>query len=611
MTGSKIPLQNSDTEELDFDPEALRRKYLLERDRRMRADGPDQYIEVAGDLSRFANDPYANPDFARDPIQRDHEVVVVGGGFGGLQVGAQLRQAGFDDVCIIEKASDFGGVWYWNRYPGVACDTESYVYFPLLEDTGYMPTAKYARGEEIREHAQRIGRQFDLYRSALFQTVVTEARWLQDIGRWRISTDRGDELRARFLILAGGPLNRPKLPGIPGIETFKGHSFHASRWDYTYTGGDANGNLTGLRDKRIGIIGTGATGVQSIPHLGASAKELYVFQRTPSSVDARNNRPTDPDWAKSLKPGWHRERMENFSAVLSGEEFEVDLVNDGWTDIIGSILLAARRKAHAGEHVADEQQLIQLADYKKMERVRARIGDVVKNKPTAEALKPWYNQFCKRPCFHDEYLDTFNRSNVHLVDTEGRGVERITEKGVVVAGREYELDCLIFGTGFEWGTDYTRRMGFEIYGRNEQTLTDKWADGVRTFHGIYTRGFPNLLFMMTTHSGISSNFVHILDVQARHIAYVLSEMRGRSARVLETSQQAESEYTDMIVNMAKKRESWVKECTPSFFTNEGIFDERSARSSRYARGFTKFIRLLADWREEGNLQGLEYSTLSR
>jgi cyclohexanone monooxygenase len=605
MTMPTGALQLPEIDELAFDPAALRRKYDLERDRRLRTDGNDQYVEVTGEYAHFLDDPYVDPLLSREPIVRDVEVLVVGGGFGGLLSAARLREAGFDDICIIEKGGDFGGTWYWNRYPGAACDTESYIYLPLLEETGYMPAAKYARGPEILEHSRRIGRHFDLYRSAIFQTVITDMRWLDDAARWQVTTDRKDVLRARFVVLAGGPLHRPKLPGVPGVGSFKGHTFHTSRWDYDYTGGDGNGGLTGLKDKRVGIIGTGATAVQCVPHLGAGAKELFVFQRTPSSVDVRNDRPTDPEWARSLKPGWQRERVANFTAVISGAEFEVDLVNDGWTDLIGGILLSARRKAVAGETVSNEAELIQLADYSKMERVRARIDAVVKDPGTAEALKPWYNQFCKRPCFHDQYLDTFNRPNVHLVDTQGKGVERITERGVVVDGREYELDCLIFGTGFEVGTDFTRRLGFEVHGRDGLTLTEKWHDGAQTFHGLFTRGFPNLFVMTTQQSGQSANFQHMMAEQAQHIAWVLDKTRSSSVRTIEASEQAEADWVNSIVKLARMRQPFLNECTPGYYNNEGQPNERIARNSPFWRGPMAFLKIWDKWRKDGSMQGLE------
>ena len=594
-----------------FDPVALRARYEVERLRRLRDDGNAQYVEIAGKFAHYLDDPYVEPGFQRDAVVREVDVLVVGGGFGGLLAAARLRAAGYDDLCMIEKGGDFGGTWYWNRYPGAACDTESYIYLPLLEETGYMPVSKYARAPEILEHSRRIGRHFDLYRSTLFQTVITGMQWQDDAARWRVTTDRGDVLSARFVVLAGGPLNLPKLPGIPGVDRFQGHSFHTSRWDYAYTGGDATGGLTGLNDKRVGIIGTGATAVQCVPHLGAAAKELFVFQRTPSSVDVRNDRPTDPAWAASLQPGWQRARMDNFTTVISGGRFDVDLVNDGWTDLITNILLAARRQPATGGAPMDTEALIQLADFQKMQRVRARVDAVVKNPATAEALKPWYNQFCKRPCFHDQYLDTFNRPNVHLVDTQGQGVERITERGVVVAGREVELDCLVFGTGFEVGTDFTRRLGFEVQGRGGLTLTEKWRQGASTYHGLFTRGFPNLFVMTTQQSGQSANFQHMLDEQSRHIGHILGEVKARGLRTLEATAQAEADWVATIVKYAQGRRAYLAECTPGYYNNEGQPDERSERNSQFWRGPTAFIRLLDEWRKAGTLPGLEVTGLAQ
>jgi len=592
------------------DTEALRRKYEAERLKRVRADGSAQYVAITGRHAHYLDDPYVAPGFTRDPVVREMDALVVGGGFGGLLAAARLRAAGYDDLCIIEKAGDFGGTWYWNRYPGAACDTESYIYLPLLEETGYMPVAKYAKAPEILEHSRRIGRHFDLYPSALFQTVITGVVWDEAAARWRVSTNRGDQLAARFVVLAGGPLNLPKLPGIPGLDTFQGHSFHTSRWDYAYTGGSSLGGLSGLADKRVGIIGTGATAVQCVPHLGAGARQLYVFQRTPSSVDVRNDRPTDPAWAQSLQPGWQRERMHNFTTVISGGRFEVDLVNDGWTDLINNIALAAHRHAQAGGDAADPEALVQRADDLKMQKVRARVDAVVKDPATAEALKPWYNQFCKRPCFHDQYLDTFNRPNVQLVDTAGQGVERITERGVVVAGQEYELDCLIFGTGFEVGTDFTRRLGFEVTGRNGLTLTDKWKDGASTFHGMFTRGFPNLFVMTTQQSGQSANFQHMLDEQSRHIGHILGEVKARGLRTLEASAGAEEKWVDTIVKLARTRHDFLAACTPGYYNNEGNPDARTERNNQFWRGPMVFIRLLDEWRKAGTLPGLEVTPLA-
>lgn len=591
--------------DLGFDPEALRARYRQERDRRLRGDGNAQYVEIKGDYTRYLEDPFAPTDFSREPISAETDVVVLGGGFSGLLTGARLRERGVDDFLIVEKGGDFGGTWYWNRYPGAACDTESYIYMPLLEETGYMPVAKYARAPELFEHSRRIGRHFGLYEKALFQTEAKQARWDEGNARWIVTTNRGDTLRARFIVLAGGLLHRPKLPGIPGIETFAGHSFHTSRWDYAYTGGNSSGGLTGLSDKIVGIVGTGATAVQCVPHLGASAKELYVFQRTPSSVDVRNDRPTDPTWAQSLRPGWQKARVDNFSAVVSGEEFDEDLVNDGWTDLIGNILLAARRKARSGETVDDPATLIQIADYQKMERVRARVDSIVQDKATAEALKPWYDQFCKRPCFHDQYLQTFNRPNVHLVDTKGKGVERITEKGVVVDGREYALDCLVYSTGFEVGTDYTRRIGMEVIGRDGLTLTRKFENGAETLHGVFSRGFPNMLLISAMQSGYSANFQHMLAETAKHIAFVASEALAKDVRTLEPTAEAEAQWVEGIVRMSAMRAPFLKECTPGYYNNEGAPNATTAKNGSYLKGPNAFVRLLEAWRADGTMRGLD------
>jgi cyclohexanone monooxygenase len=437
--------------QIDFDPDALHEKYLAERDRRVREDGIAQYVEVKAEFSRYVDDPYVEPGFTRAPVRDEVEFTVIGGGFGGLLMGARLREAGFEHIRVIENAGEFGGTWYWNRYPGAMCDVESYVYLPLLEELGYVPRHKYSFAPEILEHSRNIARHYRLYDDALLQTAVTELLWEDDAGRWLIRTNRGDEFTTQYVAMANGPLSRPKLPGIPGISDFKGHTFHTSRWDYGYTGGDNTGNLTRLADKSVGIIGTGATAIQCVPHLGASAKQLYVFQRTPSSVDVRNNAETDPAWAAALEPGWQRRRMDNFNILVSGGDQDEDLVHDGWTDIFRNLTGTAAKEASRklGRRLTREEraELMILADYRKMNQVRARVDAIVEDPVTAAALKPWYRQFCKRPCFHDEYLQTFNRPNVTLVDTQGKGVEALTERSVVAGGRSYEVDCLIFATG--------------------------------------------------------------------------------------------------------------------------------------------------------------------
>ena len=586
-----------------IDTDALRDKYRAERDKRVRADGNEQYVEVTGEFSRYLTDPYVEP-LVRAPLADEVEVAIIGGGFGGLLAGARLRQAGVQDIRVIEKGGDFGGTWYWNRYPGAMCDVESYIYLPLLEEIGYIPQEKYSHAPEILAHCAAIGRHFDLYKNACFQTEVTEMRWDDADARWIISTNRGDRMRARFVCMANGPLHRPKLPAIAGIETFQRHSFHTSRWDYAYTGGDPDGQLDKLRGKRVGIIGTGATAVQCIPHLAEACEQLFVFQRTPSSIDVRDNRPTEPAWVSTLEPGWQQRRMDNFNTLVSGGFETEDLVNDGWTDIIGKLLIMVRRES-ADLSPAGLASTLELADFEKMEQIRSRVDAIVNDPSTAEALKPYYRQFCKRPCFHDEYLDAYNQPNVTLVDTQGRGVDRVTATAVVVDGTEYEVDCLIYATGFEVGTDYTRRSGYELIGRDGITLTEKWADGASTFHGMHSVGFPNCFIFSNIQSGFTVNFPHMLDEQSKHVAYILQHASQKGVRIVEATEPAERAWVQTIVDLSVNNQKFLESCTPGYYNNEGKPEQRSTRNGSYGGGSIAFLKVLADWRSDGRLGGLE------
>ncbi len=590
---------------LGFDPDALREKYRIERDKRLREDGNDQYVEVKGQFSHYVEDPYITEQAQREPLTDEVDVAIIGGGFGGLLAGVRLRQAGVENIRMIEKGGEFGGTWYWNRYPGAACDIESYVYLPLLEETGYMPPKKYVEGADILAYSQQIAKQWNLYDDVCFQTEVKELRWDEASQRWIIHTNQGDAMKARFVISSNGPLNRPKLPGIEGIDSFQGHTFHTSRWDYAYTGGDAHGNLTGLADKRVGIIGTGATAVQCVPHLGAGAKELFVFQRTPSSIDERADKPTDEDWAKSLHPNWHQERMDNFNTLVSGGVQEEDLVNDGWTEIIRNLLLMIHNEDEPDLSYEAIMEKMELADFQKMESIRKRVEAIVEDPDTAEHLKPYYRQFCKRPCFHDDYLPTFNRDNVHLIDTQGRGIDRITPKGIVANGVEYELDCIIFGTGFEVGTEYTRRCGYETYGRDGTSLSEHWSEGARTFHGLHSHGFPNSFMMGTLQTAFTANYPHSLNEQAKHIAFIVSQCMDGNHQLVEASAEAENEWVNTILQLARMNEKFLADCTPGYYNNEGKPTDRSQQNTAYGAGPVAFFKLLEDWREEGLMSGLE------
>jgi cation diffusion facilitator CzcD-associated flavoprotein CzcO len=596
---NKVP----SSDELGFDPVLLRQKYAEERAKRLRPDGNSQYQEVIGAFHRYNVDPYVKPGFKRRALNEELDAVIIGGGFGGLLAAARLQQAGITNLRIIEKAGDFGGTWYWNRYPGAQCDIESYVYLPLLEETGYMPKEKYSFAPEIFEHAQRIGNHFKLYERACFQTQVREMRWDDDARRWTLATDHGDIFKARFVIMSSGPLNRPKLPAVPGIEKFKGHTFHTSRWDYDYTGGDTTGGLHKLANKRVGIIGTGATAIQCVPFLGEYALQLYVFQRTPSSVDERGNKPTDPEWVKTLRPGWQAYRNHNFCSILAGIPIEEDLVGDKWTSLFKN--LARLLSGKNNSELSDEEMALmsEIADFQKMNEIRDRVSLTVKNARTAEALKPWYGQWCKRPTFNDEYLPTFNRPNVKLVDTKGKGVDRLTENAVVVDGITYEVDCLIFATGFEVGTAYTRRAEFEVYGRGGMSLSDSWANGMKTFHGLLSHGFPNCFHMGLTQTGLAPNFTYMLDGQATHVANVIAEVKAREAKVVEPTREAQDEWV-RLVNGRTFMTEYQDTCTPGYYNGEGKNEGVGFIEGQYPEGAVRFYEMLARWREQGDLEGL-------
>ena len=598
----------------DIDIEALREKYAQERAKRLRPEGAGQYLELKGDFAEFYEiDPYS-PAPVRDPIDDDAEVVILGGGFAGLLAGAYLKKAGIEGVRVIEMAGDFGGVWYWNRFPGIQCDNDAYCYIPLLEELDFMPSKKFADGAEIFEHCRNIGKHFGLYDGALLSTQVRELHWDDSLNRWRISTDRGDDIRARYVVMAQGSYNRPKLPDIPGIKAFTGHVFHSARWDYDYTGGDATGGLTKLADKRVALVGTGATGVQLVPHLGRDAQQLFVFQRTPSSVDDRVNTPTDPKWAASLEPGWQEERKRNFHnwSPFVGVVFgEPDLVCDFWTELgrnMTARILASEDPAALG--IEQIMAIREEEDFKIMERLRRRIAKTVSDPATAEVLKPYYRFMCKRPCSSESYLGAFNLPNVTLIDVaESKGVDRLTEKGIVAGGVEYEVDCVIFASGFEISTEINRRYAVDtIEGRDGLSLFDYWHDSYKTLHGITSRGFPNMFFTGFVQGGVSANTTAMFEQQAKHIAYILAEAQNRGAITVEPAQDGQDDWVRTVRELSIDNSAFELTCTPGYYNNEGRGGAEANGSflgDFYSPGFYAFDELLQKWRDEGDLAGLE------
>ncbi|MFT5099412.1 MAG: cation diffusion facilitator CzcD-associated flavoprotein CzcO [Planctomycetaceae bacterium] len=590
------------------DKEALKKKYLEERDKRLRADGNGQYLELKGQLAHYLEDPYT-PFEEREAITDHVTVAFIGGGFAGLVTGARLKEQGINDVRIIEKGGDFGGTWYWNRYPGAQCDTASFVYMPMLEETGHMPTEKYAHQPEILAQCQRIGNQYDLYDNALFHTEVKALEWQAHKSCWLVTTNRGDAFTAQYLGMGTGPLHVPKLPGIEGIEDFKGHSFHTSRWDYGYTGGNPEGELLeNLKDKRVGIIGTGATSVQCVPHLAKACKELFVFQRTPSSVDERNNKPTDPEWFKEMATeGWQQRWLENFTANQTGGIATEDLVMDGWTELSRRVRSKIMELPAADRTPVNMLAAYEDSDFEKMEEIRKRAEQLVEDKKTAEGLKAWYRQLCKRPCFHDQYLQAFNEPGTYLVDTDGKGVEKITENGIVVAGKEYPLDCIIYASGFEVGTEYKRRAGYDMVGRDGLKLSDKWAEGMKTKHGTHVHGFPNAFIVQPTQgANLISNVPHNLTESGKTIALTIKHAIDNGFKEIEVSQEGEDEWIKLLLTNAGGMLG-SPDCTPGYYNNEGQDSGPGAKYHvGYPQGATAYFNYIRQWRESGDFEGIEF-----
>ena len=494
--------------------------------------GAADYMSMEGEFSKYLEDHYSEPPVEREPLTDQCEILVVGAGFAGLLLWYRLKEAGFTDVRFCEKGGDVGGTWYWNRYPGIACDVESYSYLPLLDEMDYFPTMKFASGFEILEYCQTMATKFGFYDKCLFHTTVERTDWSEATGRWTVHTDRDDTMQARYVILANGILTTPKLARIGGMESFEGDSFHTSRWRYDVD----------LEGKTVGIIGTGATAVQAVPELAKIVGDLYVFQRTPSSIDVRDQRATSSEEIDSWKvePGWALARRKRFSRISEGRT--AIKANDDY--LAGKVDDFKERKKHQTKLTREELVQKQLqSNFRIMEQIRARVDAIVEDPKTAAALKPFYPYGCKRPTFHDEYLPTFNLPHVHLVDTAPMGVTSINERGVVHDDTEYPLDVLIYATGFQWMATSTFNM---ITGRGGQTMSDKWQnEGTKTFLGIHSNGFPNLFVVTGPQGGGGSfNFTDAIETHADYIVWMLSKMRDEGHETVDITEQAEIDYAE-------------------------------------------------------------------
>jgi cation diffusion facilitator CzcD-associated flavoprotein CzcO len=579
-----------------------RQRYEAERSKRLRADGQSQYLELTDRYADFDVDPWVEPGFTRDAIEEtDLDAVIVGAGFGGMLTAVALKEQGIENFRIVEKAGDFGGVWYWNRYPGCMCDVESLIYLPLLEETGYTPTVRYAPAQEIFEHCQRIGETFDLYPKALFQTEIESAVWDEDADRWQITTTRGDRLTTRFFVTAGGILHKAKLPGIKGIEDFEGAAFHSARWDYGFTGGSPTEPMTGLADKRVGIIGTGATSIQIVPQLARAAKDVYVFQRTPSAVGARNNGPIPEGWVAEQPAGWQLDRMRNFTECVTGAKPDRNLVGDGATHVLWEDTSQAAKEP---ERRAELERI----DFEIMEEIRQRVADIVTDPDTAAKLQPWYGKHCKRVTYHDEYLQAFNEPNVHLVDTDGRGVQEISAAGPVVDGVEYPLDLLIYASGFEVTTGLAHRLGFDPIGRDGVALSERWADGAHTLHGVFTNGFPNLLVCHFVQAGYGLNYQHYLRELTTHLAAVIADAKRDGVETIEATVEAEDEWLHLLWGIGKGFGRYSMACTPSFNNSEGEATMHQARNIAMPGDLMRYVSHIDEWRAAGDRPGTVVTT---
>ncbi|MFN0090318.1 MAG: flavin-containing monooxygenase, partial [Acidimicrobiales bacterium] len=550
--------------------DAVKAKFAEERDLRLRyrPEGTKQYItELEGELAKYEIDPYGGEIKPREPINDAVEVLFIGGGFSALLTSARLREVGVESIRIVERGADVGGTWYWNRYPGIACDVVAYDYLPLLDEMAYVPSRHYAGGEEIYGHCQAIARKYDLYDLAVFQTTVTSTVWDEAEKRWTVTTDRGDTMKAKFVICANGTLSKPKLAKIAGMETFKGHSFHTSRWDWGFTGQE----LENLRDKVVGIIGTGASAVQIVPNLGENAKELYVFQRTPSSIDIRDDWETDPKWAATLKPGWQAKRRAKAMTEPPLTELQIQRYAS----------MTAEEKLRRQEN----------ANIEYMMRIHKRIDEIVEDKATAEALKPWYMFMCKRPCFHNDYLPTFNRPNVHLIDTHGKGITEIGPDGPIFEGVAYKLDVLIYATGFE-----VQKTGIynKIVGEGGLDLNEKYADGVRTLLGIHTQHFPNMFIMGGYQASFNFNLTDVLQAQGDYISACIDHVRTSGLETIDVTHDAEERWVQEVIAHRGKT-SRNAECTPGYYNFEGESNRR--QDGNYNGGFPAYCSHLNDVRE--------------
>ncbi|KAF7364882.1 Phenylacetone monooxygenase [Mycena venus] len=528
-------------------------RYIEERNKRLRPEGLSQFLKLA-DFTQFKyleEDPWVDHAAynARAPALNDGDDIkflVLGAGYGGLLFAVHLIEAGFNaaDIRIVDVAGGFG---------------ELHLHAPLLEETGHMPQFRYAYGPELREHAKKIAEKWGLTDKALFRTHCHTARWDDAAKRWI------------YVFEASGTLNAPQIPRLPGFDSFKGQHFHTSRWNYEITGGtDVDWTLDKLKDKR----------------LAKWVKHLCVFQRPPSSVDERGQRPPDPaEWTNKIAStkGWQLARSQNFNSCLINEPIGEDLVDDGWCRTRSYCAVTGAPGIVVPEKIPEYIARLHAYDVERAEKIQARTSEIVKDPVTADKLKHWYPAWCKRLTFHDDYLPAFNLP---------MGVEALTDEAVVVDGKPYPIDVLVLSTGFALAVEDDsgtpgQRAGMKVFGREGLDMDDKWTrEGMGTLHGVASHDFPNLFFPGPLETGVTANFTFTLSILASHVANILAEAERRAGQsnkfTVEVMKAAEEEWGGEVL----KRAAWFGGCAAM----------KAARGAPWGEGIVSFTEVLKAWK---------------
>ncbi len=475
------------------------------------------------------------------------DVVVVGAGFGGMYAVYKYREMGLK-VMGFESGGDVGGVWYWNRYPGARVDLPSidysFSFSPEIEQE-WTWSEQFAAQPELLAYFNFVAERLDLRKDFRFNTRVTSAIWVEDRKLWTVKTDRGEIYEATYCVMATGPLSVPKDPEIPGIERYKGELLRAARWPH---------QPVSFAGKRVGVIGTGSTGIQIVQEIGPQAGELFVYQRTPSFTMPMRNQKLEPDYVAEVKRNYPVMREISRNSAVGGLRpqstrafFSVTpnqrktLLEDAWKNgglaMLGTFadLLI---NPEANEHVA--------------EFVRGKINEVVKDQAVAEKLKPrGYPIFARRPCLDTSYYETFNQPNVHLVDCTTDPILEITEKGVRTQAGEIELDMLILATGYDGLTG--AMLAFDVVGRGGVTVNDHWKEGASSYLGLMMAGFPNL-FMTTGPNGPAAlaNIVRISEHDVDLLAAVITHMQKNKLSTIEPTKEAETGWMDLVHTLSQR-----------------------------------------------------------